>query len=88
MRFDWPRLAAKVFAVLTLGLGVGFVAGGVAFVKIGPSGSIFGSPFGHVAEVIGWGAGCLSASLMTFIMLQTGHEDVGKPGGPPSSGLE
>jgi hypothetical protein len=85
MRFDWPRLAAKAFAVLTLGLGVGYLVGGVAFVMIGPSGNTFGSPFGHIAEVIGLGAGCLSASLMTFIMLQTSSpKDPGKPGGPPS----
>ena len=76
MKFDWPRLAAKVFAVVTMGVGAGFLSAAIAFVEIGSRGSLYNSPFGHIADVIGWGAGCLTASLLTFAMLY--HESAKK----------
>jgi hypothetical protein len=88
-RLDWPRLVAKVFMVLTLGVGAGFVGGSIAFLKIGPEGQLINSAFGHIAEVIGWGVGCLTASLTTcFLLYGGGGADAGKPVGPPSRGLD
>jgi hypothetical protein len=89
MSMSGPRLAALGFAVITLGLGVGFICGGIAFVAIGEQGRLFGSPFGHIGEVIGWGAGCMTSSLATFVILHSASKgEPGKPGAPRSNGLD
>ena len=89
MHVDWLKVAAKCFAVLTLGFGVGGLVGGIAFVAIGDEGFLRDSPLGHVAEVIGPGAGCVAASIATFINVSLGGKrDAGKPGMPGPTGLE
>ena len=82
-------ILAKSFAVATLSLGTGFLAGAISFLKLGHEGSLYGSPFGHISDVIGWGTGFLTASLATFVLILLGRRDGGYPRKPaPPHGLE
>jgi hypothetical protein len=82
---DWPTMVAKTFAVLSFSTGAGFLAGAIAFLNVGEHGRIYGGPFTHVADIIGWGTGFLTASLATFATLALGrrreHGLTGKPVG-------
>lgn len=71
-KIDWLGTGARIFAVLSLSVGVGFLAGAIAFTKIGREGMIYGGPFAHVSDLIGWGSGLLAASLATFAFIVFG----------------
>jgi hypothetical protein len=80
----WPRVAAKVFGVLATSTGIGFMAGAITYGQMGRAGMIYNSAvFGHVADIVGWGAGLLAAGLLTFGMLWAGgrRDQNGKPAG-------
>lgn len=79
---QWPRLIGKSFGVLATSAGIGFIAGAITFASLGHSGEILGGPFSHVADIVGWGAGLLSAGLLTMITLWLGKRaDTTKPMG-------
>ncbi len=70
---DWPTMVAKTFAVLTLSTGAGFLAGAITYLNVGSRGNLVGGSFTHVADVIGWGTGFLTASLATFVAMALGR---------------
>jgi hypothetical protein len=77
---------AKAFAVVTMSLGVGFLAGAIAYANIDGEGRIFGGLFHHIGDAIGWGAGFLTASVATFGLIFFGKKE--PRGKLPGHGLE
>jgi hypothetical protein len=69
------RMLAKVFAVVTLSVGAGFVAGAIAFTQTGMEGNLINGVFHHISEVIGIGVGMITASLTTMGMLWLGRRE-------------
>lgn len=69
------RTLAKVFAVVTLSVGAGFVAGAIAFTNSGEGGNLHGGAFHHISEVVGIGVGLITASLATMSMLWLGRRE-------------
>jgi hypothetical protein len=78
-RGGWTVAFAKAFAVVTLSVGVGLLAGAIAFTATGVQGNLNGPLFGHIADVVGWGAGFVTASLSTIVLLWMGGRRPGAP---------
>jgi hypothetical protein len=83
---DGLRVLAKAFAVVTFSIGAGLVAGAITYVNVGPDGRLFGGAFGHVAEIVGWGTGCLTASAATTAALVLGRRGPSAALKPSASG--